>query len=261
MADRDWSNTGLAGGTDAGLIDDKVRDFREDTQQRQVQGAHKMESLAGGPATGVNETEDGKHCVGVETQSFYTDAGLITLAWNFAGTTERIRHYGGSHASKADLTEFIGDIAPLSPSTTIAFRGMSWASAGWVSIGDTVPAAGVYLKRIVYRAGDPASFTAPNRTIKQVRITVGTKPVGADLVVNLRKRVAPQTDSQDPFVDGASTAFTDSVITLTAASGDYILTHTLSTPEVLAPGDEVVVKYGSVGTVVAKDVTIALLVE
>lgn len=262
MADREWSNVGLAGGTDAGLIDDKVKDFREDTQQRQVQGAHKMESLSGGPATGVNETEDGKHCVGVETQSFYTDAGYITLAWDFVGTTERIRHYGENWAvaEQADTTEFIGDIGPLLPTTAIFFRGIAWASVGWVSIGDAVPVATQTVKRIIYRAPDPASITAPDRTIRKVRLTCGTKPTSTDLVITLRVRAAPQTDSADPYDAGSAADFTDPTLTLTSASGDYSITKTLSTPETLSPGDEVIAVYGAT-TGNAKDITLALLVE
>jgi len=242
-----------AGTINSSNLDDGIRQLRKDVRERLLQGGHKLATDTSRSAS--NENNDGKHVVGIE-DTVLTDAGVFTICWDYAGTTSRIKHYGGSHATKPNLTEFIGDIGPIS--STIKFRGISLASYTMIVTGDPLPQVG-YLKRILFKI--PNSSNYPQRTLKAWRITVGTKPVGADLVANLRFRDASggQADnSDDPFVDGNSTSI--STATLTASSNFSVSVTGLS--QALDPDDEFVLKYTSVGTTTnAADATIMLLME
>ncbi len=259
MATAAWDDDDMVGGTNADLIDDKTQVFRGDIKERVMQGGGIIASETP-PAPSITANNDGKHAVGWETQTDQDDLGYLTLAWDFGGTNPRIRHYGGSHVSKADMTEFIGDIGPLAPTTAILFKGLSTGVWQRIHSGDSTPATG-YIKRILYEAPDTTG--APDRSVVKVRLTVGTRPVGTNLIVELRKRTVAQRDAltTDPFVDGSSTAFTDGVVTLVASS-DYAVTKTLSSAEAILPGEQIVAKYNSVGsTTPTQDVTISTQVE
>jgi hypothetical protein len=244
-----------AGTINASTLDDAIRTLRKDVRERLLQAGMKFATDTS--RSSANENNDGKHVVGIE-DTVLTDAGIYTIAWDFGGTNARIRHYGGSHASKPNKTEFIGDIGPLSPTTLIKFIGTSHAAFTMVACGDALPVVG-YLKRVLWKVPNSSSY--PQRTVKALRVTVGTRPVGADLVVNLRFRDASAgmaDDGDDPFVDGNSTSI--ATATLTAGGNYSVLVSGLS--QALDPDDELVIKYTSVGTTTnAADATTLVLVE
>lgn len=256
MATNVW-NTGdadPAGTINASTLDDAIRQLRKDVRERFLQGGRKLGDTSRGVAS---ENNDGKACVGID-DSVGTNAGTHTFLWDFAGTTARGVHYGGSHGSKPNRTELIGDIGPLSPTTLIKFIGISHAAYTMIAVGDPLPSV-AYLKRVLWKV--PNSSGYPQRTVKAFRVTVGTRPVGADLVVNLRFRDASAgaaDDNDDPFVDGNSTSIATATL---VAGGNYsVLVSGLS--QALDPDDELVLKYTSVGTTtVAADVTTTVLVE
>lgn len=252
MATSTWTagDADPAGTINSSLLDDAIRTLRKDTRERLLQGGHKF---AGDTSrSGSNENNDGKHVVGID-DSVGADTGTFTLVWDYAGTTARIKHYGGSHATKANQTEFPGDISPLSG--TFNFRGTAYAAWLRAIVSDALPVASSYMKRVVFKV--PSKTGALSRTLTKIMVVVGTKPVGADLQVEVRKLAAPAVGT-DRFLDASSTSLT--TVTLTAAGNFAVETTGLA--HSLAPDDELVVKYGTVGTTtVAGDVTIILQIE
>ena len=254
MSTRAW-NAGDAAGTDAAnTIDDAIRRVRQDLLEREMQGGRKFVGTAP-PAPGVTENNDGKACIGIETQTFQTDAGYLTLAWDNAGTAKKMRIYGGSHATQANQTEIPGDLVDSS-GNLITKSGKAVGALLRAVIGDPAPAASAYLKRVVYKV--PSFTDAPARTLQKLLVVVGTKPVGADLVVTVRKLAAPAV-GVDRFIDGSSTQI--GTVTLTAASSNFAA-ETTAIAAALATDDELVIKYGTVGSsTAAADVTVILQIE
>lgn len=243
-----------AGTINASDLDNAIRQLRKDVRERLLQGGKKLTDTSRGVAS---ENNDGKACVGIE-DSVGTDAGIYTMFWDFGGTNPRGRHYGGSHASKPNRTEFIGDVAPLSPTTLIKFFGIATAAYTMVAVGDPLPVIG-YLKRVLWKV--PNSVSYPQRTVKSFRLTTGTRPVGANLVAELRFRDASAgqaDDNDDPFVDGNTTLITTATLT---TGGNYsVLVSGLS--QALDADDELIIKYTSVGTTTnAADTTGLVLME
>jgi hypothetical protein len=255
-----WTDSDPLGGDAADTIDNAAQQFRRDIRERLMQGGHLFDTETP-PAAGVTANNDGKHCVGWETQTDQDDFGYFTLVWDFAGTAERIRHYGASAGGgKADLTEFIGDIGPLSPTTSIVFRGT--ARGVWLRalVGDAAPVIG-FMKRVIYKNPDVSG--TPDRSITKARLVAGSRPVGSNLIINLYTRTTAQQAvlSNDPYDSANCTIFSDPLVTLVAGS-DYAVEKTFSPAETVAPGEEVVAEYTSVGsTTPATDVSLSLQVE
>lgn len=255
MADTAYVETSPLGSADAGDLEDFVQEVKRNFRMRLQQGGKRFTGFDTDVPTTV-EQHDGKMAVGWENQVNRDDTGYATLLWNHAGSVERIRSYGSGHSTKPDLTEFPGDIGPLE-AETISFRGVAFGAHARASFSDPLPVTG-YLKRIVFKASDAAG--APNRTLTKIKLIAGTRPSTASLVLTLRKRtVAQQTSTNDPFIDANTTAITGATATLTVASGAYTIEVTLGSPETLAPGEELVAVWGTVGA--AADVTVLLQIE
>jgi hypothetical protein len=254
MSTRTWVPGDPAGSDAANTIDNAIQRARQDILERLMQGGHKFAGTTP-PAPNVNENADGRLCVGYETQTFQTDAGYLTLAWRFDGTTAMIRQYGHTHATQADQTEIPGDL--VGPSAVAITKGGKAVGAFTrVVTGDTLPVASSYLKRVIYKV--PSFTGAPGRTLQRLMVIVGAKPVGADLVVTVRKLAAPAVGT-DRFIDGSSTQI--ATTTLTVASGNFAVEAT-ALAQALATDDELVVKYGTVGsTTAATDLSIILQIE
>lgn len=258
MPTNGWDDGRPVGTVSANTIDTEIQAARKDVRERLVRGGHKFAaSTSQGSGAPAGEAEDGKHIVGLEDGTL-DNTGIFTLCWNYAGTTARIRHYGGSHASKPDLTEFIGDIAPLSPTTLIKFRGVSFAAFLLLTVYDAAPVVG-YLKRILWKVPDSSGY--PQRTIKTFGLITGTRPSGSDLVAQLRIRDASAGETAiglDPFVDAQSDALGFANTLTLAASGNYAVENT-GLSQALDPDDELVLKYTSTGGAV--DTTFYILLE
>lgn len=253
MSTRAWNANDPAGSDAANTIDDAERRVRQDILERLMQGGLKFAGTAA-PAPSVSENTDGRPCVGYETQTFQTDAGYLTLAWRQDGATYMVRQYGHSHATQADQFEIPGDL--MAPGAVFITKG-GRAVGAFVRavIGDAAPVANTYLKRVVYKV--PSFTGAPSRTLTKVMVIVGGKPVGADLQVTVRKLSAPAV-SVDRFQDASSTALT--TVTLTAATNFAVETTGLASS--LSTDDELVIKYGTVGTTTAAvDLTVIMQIE
>ncbi len=254
MSTRTWNAGDPAGSDAANTIDNAAQRIRQDILERLMQGGHKFAGTAP-PAPGALENNDGKICVGIETQTFQTDAGYATIVWDNAGTVAKVRVYGGTHATQANDVEIPGDL--VAPSAVKITKGGKAVGAFLRAItGDILPVASSYLKRVVYKV--PSFTNAPARTLTKIMVVVGTKPVGADLQVTVRKLAAPAVGT-DRYLDASSTVLT--TVTLTAASGNFAV-ETTGLAHALATDDELVIKYGTVGTTTAAaDVTIILQIE
>lgn len=254
MATRAWNAGDPAGSDAANTIDDAARRIRQDLLERGMQGGQKFAGTTP-PAPSAAENNDGKVCVGYETQTHQDDTGYVTLAWDFAGTTRKVRQYGGSHATQPNQFELAGDIVDQS-GNFLTKGGIAVAAFLRAVVGDPSPVATTYLKRVFYKV--PSFTSARSRKLTKVKVIVGTKPLGADLVVNVRQLAAP-ADGIDRFNDANSTVA--GTVTLTAASGNFAA-ETTGLAVTLATDDELVIKYGTVGTTtIASDVTIICQIE
>lgn len=240
-----WSDTAPLGSQNANTADDELRKVRLGIRERMVQGGHKYALSV--TSANTSENEDGKHCVGVEDE-VGDDTGVLTLAWDFAGTVAKIVYHGGSHATKADRTEFPGDIGF---SGTGRFLGVADGARIRAILSDGVPVANTRIKRVMYKV--PGGTGAINRTLTLIRVVVAVRPTVDNLVVELFKQAAP-ADSVDRFAGGTSLG----TVTLTPASSDFSAEATVS--QVLAPDDEIIAAYGAtVGS--AADVSIIAQIE
>lgn len=240
-----WDVTTPLGSESANTVDNYLRDSRLGIHDRWRQGGHRSTS---GAADGDN---DGKH-VPVDTAAppVPSDAGEWSV-WDAAGTARQRRFYGSTHATNPNVSEFPGEIRAGSAGTA---KMAGVATAAWVrvAVGDVVPAVG-YLKRVVYKvpAGSPA------RSLKRVRMVVGTRPTSSSAQVEVRKAAAP-ADSVDRFLDASTTAAGS--VSLTNASGNFAAESTAAPlPVALAEDDELVLKWISVNGAV--DVSVLLQIE
>lgn len=254
MSTRAWNPGDLAGSDAANTIDNGSQRIRQDIIERLVQGGHKVASITP-PVSSASENADGRPSVGYETQTFQTDAGYLTLAWRFDGTTPMVRQYGSSHATQANQFEIPGDL--VAPSAVLITKsGKAVGSLIRACVGDAAPVASTYLKRVVYKV--PSFTGAPARTLTKIMVIAGTKPTGADLQVTVRKLAAPAV-GVDRFLDASSTALT--TVTLTVASGNFAV-ETTGLSHALATDDELVIKYGTIGSSIpAADVSVILQIE
>lgn len=252
MATRAWNANDPAGSDAANTIDNATQRIRQDVIERLVQGGFKIASITP-PVSSANENSDGRPAVGYETQSHQDDTGYLTIAWKFDGTTYMVRQYGTGHATQASQFEIPGDLVNAGPIYLIK-GGKAVGAFLRAIIGDPTPLATKYLKRVAYKV--PSFSGAPGRTLQKVKLVVGTKPAGSDLVVTVRKLAAP-ADSIDRFNDTNSTQVAST--TLTAASGNFSAEST-ALGVALATDDELVVKYGATDGSAA-DLTVILQIE
>jgi hypothetical protein len=249
MASRAWpaSDDHLPGGSAANTIDTLSQDQSEDIRERDVQGGHKHNDLNVASSTANDE---GKHCVGIESTP-NTDFGELTLAWDFAGTSKRIRHFGSSHA-RADETEFPGDVVLLSGKR---LQGLAYGAFIRLSGYEALPVLNGYTAQVLWKV--PEFTGALSRTLTRTGLIVGSRPVGSSLIAQFRQVDASHGsfgDTLNRFADSAPISVADTV-TLTAGS-DYSKFNT-GLSVTFDVGDELVVKWTSIGsTTPAADVTI-----
>jgi hypothetical protein len=255
MSTRLWDDGRYAGGTDAGQIDNEARILREDISERWIQGGKRVENLAGGlPLASGTHDHDGKTCVGWERESpANSDAGEATLCWDFAGSTALVKLKGSTHATTADrlAMEVPGDVKPTGSSKN--FRGVAYGTAHRPAVSDALPVADAYIHKVIYKV--PAGTDYPDRTLNKIMVIARTRPVSTDLVVTVREIDAPTVDV-DRFVGGSSTERG----TVTLSAGTNYAAETTGLGITLAPGDELVIKYGAT-TGSASDVTIILQID
>lgn len=248
MATDTWED-GYAGSTNASLIDDKARLELKATRERLMQGGHKMTGAAPAAAT---QNNDGKHVVGVEEGSPAGDTGYFSI-YDTAGTDPLVRVHGTAHSTQANKIGLKNGYALKSlGATPLVLEGIAHSAFTMIAFDDPIAVIG-YLKRIIWKVPDTSGY--PRRTIKAFRLTVGTRPSGSDLVVELRFRDASagQADTNDdPFIDANTTLIT--TVTLTAGGNYAVESGVLS--QALDPDDELIIKYTGVGvTTPASDVT------
>jgi hypothetical protein len=252
MSSEAYNEGAPIGSNDSGDLEVFIQTTKRNFRQRLQQGGKRFTGFDADVPT-TSEQHDGKSAVGWENQTDRGDNGYITLAWSHDGQTPLIRLYGSTHATKANTLEIPGN---LSFTGTTFASGVAAGAHARAIFSDPLPAIG-YLKRIIYKASDASG--APNRSLKKIKIIVGTRPTSANLVLVLRKRtVAQQTVSNDPFIDGNTTAIAAATATL-AVGANYSVEVTLGAPETIQPGEELIATWTTVGA--AADVTVLLQIE
>ena len=252
MASEAYNEGTPVGTNDAGDLEVFIQTTKRNWRQRSQQGGKRFTGFDNDVPTTAEE-HDGKSAVGWENQTDRGDNGYLTVAWSHDGQTPLIRLYGSSHATKANVLEIPGN---LTFTGTTFVSGVAAGAHARAIFSDAFPVIG-YLKRVIYKASDASG--APNRSLKKIKIIVGTRPTSANLVIVLRKRtVAQQTVSNDPFVDGNTTAITDGTATL-AVGANYTVEVTLGTPNTILPGEEIIATWTTVGN--AADVTVLCQIE
>jgi len=270
MSTRSWDNSTYPGTELANTIDDQARNMRVDVWDTLVQGGHKLTGVGGGshtpPAGGILSLNDGKHCVGWETQTHQDNTGHLTLAWSFDGATPLVRQYGSGSVETAlngrtivageSPCEFVGSRL-IGPAAGFWFEGIAYAALVRAIAFDALPSANSYLKRVLYKC--PYTTGSISRTLDRAMVIVGTQPVGADLVVGIYKipnaTAIPAFNRFDPVPPVAPNHVLLSTIILTTLSGSYSIENT-SVAGAIAPGDEIVAYYTTTGN--ATDVSILL---
>jgi hypothetical protein len=252
MATRLYDEDSPLGSTSAADLDQDIQNARNDFRERLQQGGQRFSGFDN-DVDPTEEENDGKPCVGWENQTDRDDTGFYTIVWDHDGVVPVLRQYGSAHISKPNLLELSGNISGVTDPVNI--DGVSAGAHARAAFSDAFPVTG-YLKRIIYKSSDAAG--APDRILKKIKIVVGTRPVGTNLVVTFRKRTAAQqTASNDPFIDANTTALVDASCTLVAGA-NYTAEVTI-TPETLTPGEELVAVWGTTGS--AADVTVLGQIE
>lgn len=252
MASEAYNEGSPIGANDAGDLEVFIQTTKRNFRQRLQQGGKRFTGTDNDVPT-TSEEHDGKTAVGWENQTDRGDDGYVTLAWSHDGQTPLVRLYGSSHATKANVLEIPGNLS-FTGETFVS--GVAAGAHARAIFSDALPVIG-YLKRVIYKASDASG--APDRSLKKIKIIVGTRPTSANLVLVLRKRtVAQQTVSNDPFVDGNTTAIAGATATL-AVGANYTVEVTLGSPETILPGEEIIATWTTVGA--AADVTVLLQIE
>ena len=245
MASRTYDRDVPDGSTlDSAQLDESINEKGKDFDERAVQGGHKMATLTHSNAA---EEHDGKHCIGIEDQTDHNDDGYLTLCWDFAGTSPRIRTFGSGHTNSG-RTDFPGNILIPAANVLMGKSRGSWtmakgvyfrhAGAGGGDLGLTAPfnnLMGTIFK--VYGASG-----APSYTVKEARMVwgLGYQPnIAPAFELRFRDASAGQCAVG---VDPANPANSTVIATVTISVGDYSATVT-GLSQVLDADDELLVRY------------------
>ena len=231
------------------IIQDKGKDFRE----RLVQGDHKFAGYAA-PPSGAADNADGKHCVGIRDNT--GNAGSCVVVWDTAGAAARIEQFGSAHATKADQTEFPGDL--VIPVGKKFKGGVSIAAGGAYGpvnlTGDGFlgnPSNSYWKGGAIYKAASTAG--SPSRTLVGWRVVCSKAAATTPFIINLRQRDASAgqcADNLDPYADANSTQ----VASISVSTGNYAGVQS-GLSVALDVDDELVIKIGATfGTILGNSV-------
>ncbi len=246
MATDAWTTDGYLGSINADLIDDNARTQAKRVRERLIQGGHRF-AFSSLPIAVTNDEHDGKHAVGWETSTpAHSDAGHLTLAWDFAGTTALMRLYGSTHATLADQLDVPGDI--LLPA---GGRLFGTATAAWkTSTGDQKGpwTSGGYSNIVYYK-----SYSGTGAAVRTLTAVFAAKLFAATSTITFeirhRDASAGETATGLSFTDDANST---AVGTVAIATGDFTkLTTGLSVT--LDPDDELVIKILSGPSLISTD--------
>lgn len=238
MATYAWDNSRYDGATtNANLIDDEARRLRQEIADLLMQGSRRI----GGntpPASSATNNDDGKVCVGWETQTFQSDAGFTTLLWDFLGTTALLRAYGTSHATKPGQIEPQGIMKFVGPNITSGLDPGHLHTQGGI-IGGRAGLIGAtgYLKPSAYRWSKGAG--EGTQTVTLLGMRVGTAPSGGSLIIEIRKTNGAPSTASDVYGDGVASLV---VGTITITTGNFEGSTTTLANNTLADGEYLVPK-------------------
>jgi hypothetical protein len=245
MATRNWDATKpLDASTNAAVIGTEITLAKADLEERLMQGGHKFAGLTP-PAPGANQTKDGMHCVGYETQTDQTETGYFTLVSSFDGATPYLRAYGSTHATKPLQIEALNNAKFIGPNVTTGLDPGHLHTQGGIigGRGGTILGTGFIIPSAYrFAKGSGEGTQTPKRF--GCRLSV---PVTTALVIEVWRHVNPST-STNVYVVGAA----DKMATITFATGKYYA-ETSTITGTLADGDVLVFNVSTltVGTTVS----------
>lgn len=242
MATNAWDDTRYSGVTNANQIDDEARRSRVDISDRWIQGGHKV-AFKTPPATSSVENDDGKHCVGWETQSFQSAAGYWSV-YDFNATTPALRVFGSMHATQPGEINAMAGWKFTGLNVTTGTDPGHLHTQGGVIGGKSGTLSTGYVKPGYFRWAKGAS--EGTQTILGLYGRVATAPTGASLIIEVRKVAATILDSVDAYTDAATTLI--GTITITAGNFAAATTGLAAT---LVDGDAIVLKITQVGSTVS----------
>lgn len=218
-------------------VDDDMRRDRKDHGERLLQGGHKLSNVTI-PAATATENNDGKHCVGVETQTDQNDQGFFTNVWDNAGTTALLRTHGTSHATKPGWIEAQAGTKFMGPNVSSGLDPGHLHTQGGV-IGGRAGLIGAtgYLKPSAFRWSKGTG--EGTQTITRLDARLATPPSGGTLVLEVRRTSGAPSNVVDIYNDGTASQL---IGTITIANGEYAANQTTLTNNTLNDGEYIVVK-------------------
>lgn len=245
MADTAWLRSSPTD-PDTANVDDDIRATKQGLDQRMIQGGH---LIASGPipTTPTTENDDGKHIVGVETQTNQDNRGY----WRVYDNTKTSG--GGSHGAGSALFEVqgsagsggakvsaLGGAIIVGPNVTSGLDPGHLHTQGGPIGGKAGPIALGYLKPSAFRWAKGAN--EGTQTVLALHARLGIVPTGGSLVIEVRKTTGAPAVNADVYTDGVANVV---VGTITVNSGDFGGSVT-GLAVVLADGEVLVLKATTV---------------
>jgi hypothetical protein len=171
-----------------------------------------------------------------------TDAGYLTVAWNFAGTIPYVRLYGPTHATKPLQLEFLSGAKVVGLNVTSGTDPGHLHTQGGIIGGKAGPitVAG-YLMPSAFRWAKGAG--EGTQTLTRLEARVGTPPTGGSLVIQVRRTSGAPANSANVYTDAVATLL---IGTITIVAGEFGGSTTVLTNETLADGETIVLKATTV---------------